>query len=223
MKKINLLIPLFTSALLLTACGGDSVISSTEEDLLNKTETVTSLSDTEVEGLLFMREEEELARDLYLDIYAAKENSNNLTTFKNISDNAEKQHAEAIRLLLVKYGIDDPSTGVHNTYADDELQHLYDQLFGDAIGSDDVAALNVGALVEETDISDINFHKDNVSPEHTDIIDTYNNLLCGSRNHLRAFAEKIESLTGVTYVTQVPALDAEVQVILSTSKESCEN
>ena len=122
MKKINLLIPLFTGALLLSACGGDSVISSTEEDLLNKTETVTSLSDTEVEGLLFMREEEELARDLYLDIYAAKDNR--LTTFKNISDNAETQHAEAIRLLLVKYGIADPSTGIHNTYTDAELQHL---------------------------------------------------------------------------------------------------
>lgn len=216
MKKINLIATVFSvcaTSLLLTACGGGSIADNSL--------TTSSLSDVEVEGLLFMREEEELARDLYLDIYAAKDNR--LTTFKNISDNAETQHAEAIRLLLVKYGIDDPSTGVHNTYTDVELQDLYNLLLNIAVGSDDLAALQVGALVEETDIQDINTHKSHVSAEHTDIISTYDNLLCGSRNHLRAFVSQIESITGTTYITQVPELDAEVRAILSTSQERCAN
>ena len=202
-----------TTSLLLTACGSDSVI---DNPLIT-----SNLNDEEVSGLLFMREEEELARDLYLDIYAAKDNR--LNTFKNISDNAETQHAEAIRLLLIEYGISDPSTGVHNTYSDFELQDLYDSLLNNAVGSDDLAALRVGAFVEETDIRDINTHKDNVSAEHTDIISTYDNLLCGSRNHLRSFVKQIESISGTSYVTQVPALDAEVRAILNSPQESCGN
>lgn len=222
MKKINLIATVFavcSMSLVLTACGGDTVadIPSPNDPVADD----SSLSVAEVEGLLFMREEEELARDLYLDIYAAKDDR--LTVFKNISDNAETQHAEAIRLLLVKYGIDDPSTGVHNTYTDVELQHLYDLLLNIAVGSDDLAALMVGALVEETDIQDINTHKANVSVEHDDIISTYANLLCGSRNHLRSFVKQIESISGTTYETQVPELDAEVREILSTPQESCTN
>jgi len=179
----------------------------------------SGLSAKEIKGLLFMREEEELARDLYLDIYTAT--GSRLNVFKNISDNAETQHAEAMRVLLETYNIDDPSTGEHNTYTSAELQALYDQLFNIAIGGDDLAALRVGALVEESDIEDINIQKDLVSLEHQDIISTYENLLCGSRNHLRSFAKQIEKITGSTYVTQVPAMDSEVQAILSSDQEKC--
>lgn len=231
MKKINIshvTAIIFSSSMLLLGCGGSSLVSESSElgESNQEVETIPStyvtesdLSAQEVEGLLFMREEEELARDLYMDIYYAKDSR--LNTFKNISQNAEANHAEAIRVLLEKYGIDDPSTGIHNTYSDEKLQNLYDNLFSSAIGSDDLAALRVGALVEETDISDINLHKERVSIEHQDIIDTYSNLLCGSRNHLRAYAKNIQNITGQSYITQVPELDAEVRVILSSEKEKC--
>jgi hypothetical protein len=215
------------SAILLNACGGGSSTSlvSSPSTIQNEITSVPAaptsgdLSTAEIEGLLYMREEEELARDLYLDIYAAKDSR--LTVFKNISDNAETQHAAAMLVLLEKYGIEDPSTGLHNTYTSEELQALYNQLLNIALGSDDVAALKVGALVEETDIHDINTEKAQVSVNHQDIISTYDNLLCGSRNHLRSFVKQIESRTGQAYVTQVPALDAEVQAILSSSQEQC--
>jgi len=208
----TILFTLITSSIVLLGCGGSSSNAYNDDG-------TTELSDDEISGLLFMREEEELARDLYIDIYEAT--GSRLTTFQNISVKAETQHAEAIRVLLERYGIDDPSTGVHNTYRDPDLQDLYDQLFNIAIGSDDLATLRVGALVEETDIRDINNYKAMVSAEKTNIIDTYDRLLCGSRNHLRAFAGQIENLTGSAYVTQVPALDAEVQEILNSSKERC--
>ncbi len=213
----NLITTVFSvcaTSLLLTACGSDSVTD-------NSPLVTPNLNDTEISSLLFMREEEELARDLYLDIYEAK--GSRLTTFKTISDNAETKHADAMLSLLTKYGIDDPSTGARNTYTSTELQDLYDSLLSDAIGSDDLAALRVGALVEEEDIFDINTHKDNISTEHTDIIATYDKLLCGSRNHLRAFVKEIELISGSTYVTQVPALDTEVRAILSTPQERCGN
>jgi len=204
---------IFLTACSLIACGG----SSTDPDFVM--EDASELSTAEKEGLLFMREEEELARDLYLDIYSGT--GSTLEVFKNISNNGETSHAEAIRQLLVDYDIDDPSTGQRNTYTDPELQSLYDQLLNIALGSDDLAALRVGALVEESDIEDINFHKNLVSAEHQDIIQAYENLLCGSRNHLRSFAKNIENITGNTYQTQIPALDSEVRAILSSASEQC--
>jgi len=225
----NTIAIIFTSSLLLTACGGSSsaelseiveTVETTETDeAAVETQTSTQLSADEIEGLLYIREEEELARDLYLDIYAAKDSR--LNVFKNISDNAETQHAEAIRILLETYGIEDPSTGNHNTYTNPDLQALYDNLLNIAIGSDDLAALRVGALVEETDISDILADKALVSVEHQDIITTYENLLCGSRNHLRSFAKNIENITGQTYQTQVLELDSEVRAILNSDSERC--
>ncbi len=225
MKQRHLLLTsLFSATLLLTACGGDSssdsgFSSETSEESTESTSTSneTSLSKIEVEGLLFMREEEELARDLYLDLFDAK----GLTVFQDISNNAESKHAEKMKQLMAKYGIDDPSTGERNTYTGQELQALYDELLSQGLGSDDLAALRVGALVEETDIRDINTHLDHVSAEHTDIIASYKNLLCGSRNHLRAFAEQIENETGSSYVTQVLELDTEVRAILTSDKERC--
>lgn len=232
MKKVSsslLATLIFSSSIVLSACGGsDTVSESSDVEGVGEEVTVnsdsdavkSSLSEAEIEGLLFMREEEELARDLYMDIYYSKDSR--LNTFKNISQNAETSHAEAIRLLLEKYDIEDPSTGVHNTYTNEELQHTYDTLLSTAIGSDDLAALRVGALVEETDIADINAQKDKVSADHSDIIDTYENLLCGSRNHLRAFAKNIENITGQSYVTQVAELDTEVNAILNSDQEQCE-
>jgi len=226
MKNNNLLLrtsSILLSTTLLFACGGgssDSVNDTTSASPeVDNSVTTSELSTAEIDGLLFMREEEELARDLYLDIFAAK--GNRLNTFKNISDNAETQHAEAIRVLLEKYGIEDPSTGEHNTYTSAELQALYNQLLNIALGSDDLAALRVGALVEETDIEDINTELALVSVEHQDIITTYENLLCGSRNHLRSFVKQIENLTGTDYVIQIPALESEVLAILTTNQEQC--
>lgn len=216
MSKTQLVTTLFSATLFLTACGSDSTSNSEPADSSSSTNE-TRLSDIEVEGLLFMREEEELARDLYLDLYDAK----GLEIFQNISNNAESKHADKMKQLMDEYGVDDPSTGERDTYTDQHLQELYDELLNQGLGSDDLAALRVGAFVEETDIRDINTHLDHVSAEHTDIISSYKNLLCGSRNHLRAFAQQIEDNTGSAYVTQVPELDAEVRAILISDKERC--
>ena len=229
------------SAVLLTACGGGSATTAdsntpiTENEITSvpvetapneitsvpATITPTSgrLSTAEVGSLLFMREEEELARDLYLDIYAAKDNR--LNVFKNISDNAETRHAEAMLVLLNTYGIEDPSTGQHNTYTSLELQNLYNQLLSDAIGSDDLAALRVGALVEETDIQDIVNDMTLISADHQDILATYNNLLCGSKNHLRSFVKQIERTSGQAYVIQVPEIADEINAVLNSPQGQC--
>ena len=199
---------------LLSACGASSNNNSSAA-----TGLTVPLNPDEIAGLKYMREEEELARDLYMDIF----NNKGLTVFQNISQNSETQHAQKMLDLLNLYGETDPSTGFPNTYTDPGLQTLYDQLLNTATGatSTDLSALQVGALVEEVDINDINEKKALVQPEHAIIITTYDNLLCGSRNHLRSFVSQIETITGQPYTIQVPALTAEVTAILNSGQEKC--
>ena len=179
----------------------------------------TPLNADEIVGLKYMREEEELARDLYMTIF----NNKGLTVFQTISTNSETVHAQKMLDLLNTYGEADPSTGNPATYTDAGLQTLYDSLLASATGAAtvDLDALKVGALVEEVDIEDINKEKALVQPAHALIIQTYDNLLCGSRNHLRSFVAEIEAITGTAYVPQVPALATEVNAILAGGQERC--
>ncbi|HID36317.1 MAG TPA: DUF2202 domain-containing protein [Ghiorsea sp.] len=210
MKAITLWM-MVVAAGLLAACGNPK---TTADAGLS-----TPLNADEIAGLKYMREEEELARDLYMTIF----NNKGLTVFQNISLNSETVHAQKMLDLLNTYGETDPSTGIANAYTDPALQTLSDQLINTAAGatSTDLDALMVGALVEEVDIADINHEKSLVQPVHALIIQTYENLLCGSRNHLRAFVTQIEPITGVTYTPQVPALATEVAAILASPSEQC--
>jgi len=147
----------------------------------------------EVSGMLFMREEEKLARDSYLVL----SDTWGLNVFANIAL-SEQQHMDAVKKLLVKFGLTDPVTDESDigTFSDPVLQELYNDLFtmGQVSPMD---GLKVGALIEETDIRDIGAWIGLSS--NTDIIATYESLLCGSRNHLRAFVGQIE-LWGGTYL-----------------------
>jgi len=152
------------------------------------------LSDAETESLLFMREEEKLARDVYLTFYDLW----NDEIFLNISD-SEQEHMDAIKQLLDKYDLEDPIIAGVGLFNNADLQTLFDTLV--ARGEKSIMdALYVGALIEEVDMRDIQEAIDEAS--QPDIIAVYENLLKGSRNHLRAFVEKIEA-EGVDYEAQV--------------------
>jgi hypothetical protein len=198
----------------LAGCGNTDNGSSAADAGLS-----TPLSTNEIAGLKYMREEEELARDLYMTIF----NNKGLTVFQTISTNSETVHAQKMLDLLNTYSEADPSTGNPATYTDTGLQTLYNTLVASATGTTTVNldALNVGALVEEVDIDDINAKKAQVQPVHALIIQTYDSLLCGSRNHLRSFVSEIGAITGTAYVAQVPAVAAEVAQILATPQERC--
>ena len=101
----------------LGACGNTGGITAADPGLS------TPLTVDEANGLKYMREEEELARDLYMDIFTAR--GSRLTIFQNISVNLEVGHAQKMLELLNTYGETDPSTGQTNTYTDTGLQALY--------------------------------------------------------------------------------------------------
>jgi len=161
----------------------------------------TDLSEAEEEGLSFMREEEKLARDVYLMLYEQW----GIRIFQNIAK-AEETHMSAVAGLLERYGIPDPAADTAvGVFTNPELQALYDQLMEE--GSQSLAdALRVGALVEEVDIIDLEDYIDQTDNE--DLLLVYQNLLKGSYNHLRAFTSTLEKQTGEIYQLQLLEADA---------------
>jgi hypothetical protein len=169
------------------------------------------LTAAEADGLRFMREEEKLAHDLYIELYEIW----GLPIFNNIAQ-AEATHTASVKALLDKFGIEDSVEGnPPGVFEDEALQALYDQLLAE--GSISVEeALRVAALVEEVDIQDLEIRSEGTF-EPT-IRNVYANLTKGSRNHLRSFVAQYESRTGETYSPQ--SMEAEqVQEILSSPVE----
>ena len=145
---------------------------------------VTPLTDEEVQWLTYMREEEKLARDVYLTL----NDEWNMRIFSNIAA-SEQQHMDAVKTLLVRYGIPDPAAGTdQGEFRNTTLQELYDQLIQQGSISK-VEALKVGVIVEETDIDDLNAAI--ATTTHKDIKTVYSNLLEGSLNHLDAFESQL--------------------------------
>ena len=142
------------------------------------------LSDAEIQGILYMREEEKVARDVYTTLYETW----GLPVFQNIA-RSEQTHMDAIETLIERYGLADPAAGAGvGEFADAALQGLYDELV--ARGSVSLTeALAVGALIEELDIVDLQERLADVT--HADVAQVYGNLLKGSENHLRAFVRTL--------------------------------
>ena len=165
------------------------------------------LSAEETAALLYMREEEKLAHDVYITLYEQW----GLPLFQNIS-RSEQAHADSIKTLIDRYGLTDPASSTVGVFTDPALQALYTDLV--ARGSQSLAeALKVGAAIEEIDILDL--QADLAQADNADIVQVFNNLLRGSYSHLRAFVSTLQNQTGETYVPQYLTAEAYQQIISS--------
>ncbi len=161
------------------------------------------LSEEERESILYMREEEKLARDVYLYLY----DKWGLQVFQNIA-RSEQQHMDMVKVLIDRYGLEDPAKE-RGIFTNPELQALYDELIERGSRSLE-EALKVGALIEEVDIKDLKEWLSKV--DNADIIQVYENLMRGSRNHLRAFTSVLREY-GVTYQPQVLSMEEYTSII----------
>lgn len=157
---------------------------------------VPPLSADEAATLSYMREEEKVARDVYLNLGNTYES----LVFTTISK-SEQTHMNALLKLLKKYRLTDPVNPLVGEFSDTDLQVLYDDMM--AKGEVSYAeALQVGACIEEVDIADLQAAIEETN--RADLKQVYGNLLRGSRNHLRAFVAEIERDGLVDYVAQCP-------------------
>lgn len=154
------------------------------------------LTDDEIAGLLWMREEEQLAHDVYM----ALGDQWGMRIFENISA-SERSHIDSLAELLDRYEIDDPMADLTaGTFTIPEMQDLHDQLVAQGAVSL-VDALEVGAFIEELDIVDLRVRA--AATDADDIDTVYARLEKGSRNHLRAFTSQLERRDAAYTPTQL--------------------
>ncbi|MDO9290160.1 MAG: DUF2202 domain-containing protein, partial [Hydrogenophaga sp.] len=165
-----------------------------------------------IDSLLYMREEEKLAGDVYTRMDALWGRS--VPVFSNITA-SEATHTEAVRQLLQRYSLPDPAAGnTVGVFQNPDLQALYNQLVADGSVSL-IDALKVGVHIEELDMVDINTHLARV--DNQDIRRVYESLLQGSRNHLRAYYQTLLNQGG-SYTPQYLS-QAEFDAIVNSAME----
>jgi len=139
-------------------------------------------------SLLFMYQEEKVARDVYITLgkqYPAA------TTFSNILL-SEQAHMDSVEKLCVKYGVDisNVNEAVVGKFVLPELQSLYDVL----VVQGSVSLLEgqkMGVAIELKDITDILAAEVGMP---SDIVTVFENLRAGSYSHLDAFNKAVAAL-----------------------------
>lgn len=89
-----------------------------------------ALTPAEATGVLYLKQEEKLARDVY-QVLAARWDQ---AVFRNLAA-AEQRHLDAVNLLIARYDLADPAPAEPGRFSIPELQSLYDQLLVRGQGS----------------------------------------------------------------------------------------
>jgi hypothetical protein len=175
--------------------------------------------------LIFMREEEKLARDVYLTLNGIYPDSN---TFWNIADGSEQTHTDTVRDMLATYGIEDPNPDANNlpdsigVFTGADYGWYFAEKFSLLVSWGSQSLLDawyVGAFIEELDMIDIiacpkvivetdnGIDAGECGMDYTDetrLKTMYSHLVAGSEDHLRAYVQNIENIIGEgNYVAQV--------------------
>jgi len=148
--------------------------------------------DTRAADLSYSRDEERMARDLYMlfgQTYGA-------AIFNRIAA-SEQQHFDAVGALLTSYAIADPAVGQPaGTYADADVQKLYDQWKAQGLTSVQ-DAYAVGVVLEQTDIADLQGMLARNS--EADVQRVFTHLLAGSQHHLDGFTNAVNGGTDAAF------------------------
>ncbi|MEY8849199.1 DUF2202 domain-containing protein [Psychroserpens sp. XS_ASV72] len=202
-RRLASVLFLAVSLVITSACSDD-------DNNPNNNGPLPELTATDADALLFMLEEEKLARDTYTSL-------NNLWTLNQLANikDSEQSHMNAIKNLLNRYEIDYDVLPIGEFYNQD-LQGLYNQFMNDGAVSE-MNALVIGATIEDLDILDL---EDFINgTENSALISVFENLQCGSRNHLRSFVSGIENRGG-TYAPQFLS-QTQYETILQGNHEQC--
>lgn len=179
--------------------------------LFNEIEIVP-LSAAEEDELLFMWEEEKMARDVYLNLAQTWQ----LPIFANTA-RAEQKHMDLMYTFIETYGFAGQiPEDVPDAFVNPDLSTL----FTDSVTKGELSlidALEVGATIEDKDLFDlynlIEYETDN---KHIELV-AYN-LARASRNHLRAFGRALEA-QGETYTATIYLDQATIDDILDSGWE----
>ena len=220
--KTKLLNTLLISTALMALLGCDSDNSSNkgnnndytnenqaEENIpTNVTDAISSnkstLSQELKDSITYMYNEEKLAKDIYLNVYKMQP----LQQLYNIASKSEIKHEDAVNDLAIKYDLNTtlyPDTEVpydkksldqygSGQYPVVAIQELYDMLYDKGIQSEK-NALEVGCMVEVTDIDDLDKYMAQATDSNaSDVYTVFDFLREGSYKHYWAFDKGLKSM-----------------------------
>lgn len=192
-------------------------INTPESDAISVseiTDNTTRLDKVEVSSLTYMREEEKLARDVYLTFANMYPNQK---IFSNIATRSEQTHTDIMRDKLEQFNIVDPNPETNNlpysigVFTGKEWGHHFTVAYENFISlatEGELKALYLAALIEEEDIKEIVScpevmveagYPEVCALNYTDenaLTNAYSSLLSGSKNHLRSYVRQIEKSIG---------------------------
>ena len=149
-------------------------------DLLEATAAKGTLGPQQRTSLAALAQEEKLAHDLYV-AFAARYDA---AVFDRIPV-AEEHHLTALRTLLGRYEVADPTVGqAAGKFTDSAVRASYDRLLAEG-SKDQKTALGIARTVEQTDIDDLTRALAGLSAP--DAQQVYTHLVTASRQHLVVF------------------------------------
>jgi hypothetical protein len=201
--KFAMFMPIFFLSFALSSCSGtnaetDELLASIESELkdgiipgcINQGDPGT-VTESEIAGLMEMREEEKLAHDVYVKFYSLYK----IPVFNNIPK-SETAHQKAVLYLIDLFKLKDPSKPKEGEFSNSVYAELYPKLIKQ--GSVSAAeALKASAFIEEHDIDDL--MKLLEKTQNTNIKRVYTNLLTASKIHLKAFTNVLAVRYKETY------------------------
>jgi len=153
------------------------------------------------DALAYMGNEERLAYDIYMNLYAHYlENGDTIRQFKNIAERGESRHIAIVQDLVKRYNLSASDLSAEmpmGQYDIPEIQELYDTLYAKGVQSRQ-DALEVGCMVEVTDVDDLDKYITYAEEANaTDVLEGFKILRAGSYNHYWAFDKGLKNM-GVT-------------------------
>jgi hypothetical protein len=170
---------------------GEGIMTLTGgNDTVEPPEAAMRLTSREKEGMIFIWEEEKVARDLYSSLFR----QNNLTIFKNLTE-SEQRHMDEAKAIILRYGLVVPENETPERFDNESLQRIYNELLAEGRSSDQ-DAIKAAAVFEEISIIDLKRELSSVQAEDIGVV--YQGLLAGSRKHLRSYVSELHKL-GIEY------------------------
>jgi hypothetical protein len=216
MKTIKLFLVMAVAAIAFASCSesvngvDETIISDMDEKsaevaaICGTCDFSGTLTEVEVDGLMEMREEEKLARQVYIFFYERYQ----YRVFNNISK-SENAHTSAVLNVIAGFGLTDPTPLADTEFYNPLFTELYAQLTEK--GSESlVEALKVGAFIEEFDINDLQNLIE--TTENPTVKRVYGNLLRASKFHLKAFTNSLK-LLNVTYTPTVISVEEYNEIL----------
>jgi hypothetical protein len=186
-----------SSALLPTAADDEAADGEAEATAVRPRAAGGSLSASERQTLLHLSEQEKLARDLYESLSETWR----LDVFHTTSG-SEDIHADALRTLLGRYKLFDPSQGLgRGEFSRVDLAERYGDLIARGRFSP-VEALKAAASVEELEIEDMSRRLLDVQvPEIQSVLET---VVSSDKHHLRSLVVALRKLGHAYQPTRLP-------------------